>query len=248
MNLIFLDTETTGNEPATDRLCQVCYRVGKDLSAQAETKTEYFKPPVLMSVKAMSITHITNAMLEDKPVFAESQMKKDLEFLLAEGVMVAHNALFDKAILEAEGVVVPKFICTLRVARALDTKDAIAEYNLQFLRYYLDLKVEGNPHDAEGDVNVLEALFQRLFTKVREDLPAGEAGTKTDEEAIKKMIEISSTPVLFRKFNFGKYKDQQIADVVKTDRRYLEWLLSEKQKSPETEEDWIYTLNTYLKK
>ncbi len=235
MNLIFLDTETTGNEPATDRLCQVCYRVGKD------TRTEYFKPSLPMSVKAMSITHITNAMLEDKPAFAESQMKKDLEFLLAGGVMVAHNALFDKAILEAEGVVVPKFICTLRVARALDTKDAIAEYNLQFLRYFLDLKVEGNPHDAEGDVNVLEALFGRLFAKVREEV-------KTDEEAIEKMITISSTPVLFRKINFGKYKDQQIADIVQTDRRYLEWLLSEKQKTPESEEDWIYTLNKYLKK
>jgi len=235
MNLIFLDTETTGNEPATDRLCQVCYRVGKD------THTEYFKPSLPMSIKAMSITHITNQMLEDKPAFAESQMRKDLEFLLAGGVMIAHNALFDKAILEAEGVVVPRFICTLRVARALDTKDAIAEYNLQFLRYYLDLKVEGNPHDAEGDVNVLEALFNRLFAKVREE-------TKTDEEAIEKMIAVSSTPVLFRKINFGKYKDQQIADVVKTDRRYLEWLLSEKIKTPESEEDWIYTLNTYLKK
>ena len=233
MNLIFLDTETTGNEPVTDRLCQVCYRVGK------ETKTEYFKPSLPMSVKAMSITHITNAMLEDKLSFAESQMKKDLEFLLAGGVMIAHNALFDKAILEAEGVTVPRFICTLRVARALDTKDAIAEYNLQFLRYYLDLKVEGNPHDAEGDVNVLEALFARLFAKVREE-------TKTDEEAIEKMIEISSTPVLFRKFNFGKYKDQHMADVIKTDRRYLEWLLSEKQKTPEAEEDWIYTLKYYL--
>jgi DNA polymerase III epsilon subunit-like protein len=233
MNLIFLDTETTGAEPATDRLCQVCFRVGR------ETHTEYFKPPLSMSIKAQSITHITNQTLEDKPVFAESQMKKDLEFLLAGGVMVAHNALFDKAILEAEGIVVPRFICTLRVARALDTKGAIDEYNLQFLRYYLGLEVKGDPHDAEGDVNVLEALFQRLFAKVREE-------TKTDEEAVLKMIEISASPVLFRKFNFGKYKDQSIEEVVKTDRRYLEWLLGEKEKSPAGEEDWIYSLKHYL--
>ena len=235
MNLIFLDTETTGNDTATDRLCQVCYRVGKD------THTEYFKPPIPMSIKAQSITHITNAMLEDKPAFAESQMKKDLEFLLAGGVMIAHNALFDKAILEAEGLVIPQFICTLRVARALDTKGAIDEYNLQFLRYYLGLDVEGNPHDAEGDVNVLEALFNRLFTKVREE-------TKTDEEAVEKMLQISNTPVLFRKINFGKYKDKMLEDVAKTDASYLEWLLKEKQKTPAGEEDWIFTLNHYLKK
>lgn len=234
MQIILLDTETTGNEPATDRLTQVCYRV-----LGGETRTEYFKPSIPISVKAMSITHITNKMVEDKPVFAESQMKQDLQALLKEGVMVAHNAKFDKAILEAEGVEVPRFICTLRVARCLDEKDAIPEYNLQYLRYHLTLDVEGNPHDAEGDVNVLEALYKRLFDKVRKE-------TGSDDEAVAKMIEISEKPCLFRKFNFGKYKDKTVDEVAKTDKGYLEWLLKEKLKAPEEEEDWIYTLKQYI--
>ncbi|MCX6713562.1 MAG: 3'-5' exonuclease, partial [Candidatus Vogelbacteria bacterium] len=91
--------------------------------------------------------------------FATSQMKKDLEALLTDHVFVAHNAKFDLAMLEAEGIHVPKFICTLRVARYLDTGAVIPEYNLQFLRYYLDLEVEGGAHDAEGDVNVLYAMM-----------------------------------------------------------------------------------------
>jgi len=234
MQLIFLDTETTGNDVTKDRLCQVCYRVGK------ETKTTYFKPPIPVSIKAMSITHITNKMLADKEPFIGSKMFKDLKSLLSSDVLVAHNAIFDKAMLEAEGLKVPKFICTLRIARNLDSENVIPEYNLQYLRYYLDLEVEGHPHDAQADVNVLEAVFNRQLSKIMEKIP-------DRDKAIKEMIKISSTPVLFKKINFGKYKDKDIEEVLKSDRRYLEWLLAEKSKTPEMEEDWIYTLKHYLK-
>ncbi len=236
MQLIFLDTETTGNDVLKDRLVQVCYR-----TKEGGTKVEYFKPPIPISVKAMSITHITDKMVEDKEPFESSQMKKDLEFLLAGGVLVAHNAKFDVAILNAEGVEVPNFICTLRVARFLDKENKIPEYNLQYLRYHLGLEVAGNPHDAEGDVNVLEAVFERLYKKVLEV-------EKTEEATINKMIEISSRPSIFTFFNFGKYKDQKIEEVVKTDRGYLEWLLNQKMIDGGTDEDWIYTLNHYLGK
>jgi DNA polymerase III epsilon subunit-like protein len=235
MKLIFLDTETTGNELTKDRLCQVCFRV------EGQTKVEYFKPPLPMSVKSMSVTHITNRMLEGKPAFEGSAMKEELKRLLKEGVMVAHNALFDKAMLEAEGVEVPRFIDTLRMTRHLDEECKIPEYNLQYLRYHLDLDVEGNAHDAEGDVNVLEALYKRLFLKVRESVD-------TDEAAVEKMIDISSKPHLFKKINFGKHKGKFVSEVLSTDPRYLEWLLGEKEKTPDEEEDWIYSLKHYLKR
>ncbi|NLE07341.1 MAG: 3'-5' exonuclease [Parcubacteria group bacterium] len=235
MNLIFLDTETTGNELGRDRLYQVCYKVG-----DGETKTEYFKPPVSMTVKSMSITHVTDKMLVDKPPFEGSQMQEDLAKLFIDGILVAHNAKFDIAMLEAEGLKVPKSICTLRVARFLDTNAVIPEYGLQFLRYYLGLEIEGNAHDAEGDVNVLYAVFNRLFAKIRETV-------ESDEEAINKMIEISANPTLFTKFNFGKYKDRKLEEVLIIDRGYLEWLLRTKLQDNPDDEDWIYTLKFYLK-
>ncbi|MBX4181732.1 3'-5' exonuclease, partial [Candidatus Parcubacteria bacterium] len=124
--LIFLDTEGTGNEPKKDRLCQVCYEV------EGVFHTEYFKPPVPISVKAMSITHITNKDVVDKEAFATSRMKQELQELLNEGVLVAHTAAFDIAMLKAEGVEVPRHICTLRVARFLDPDNKIPEYNSFF--------------------------------------------------------------------------------------------------------------------
>ncbi|MES3004801.1 MAG: 3'-5' exonuclease [Patescibacteria group bacterium] len=239
MKKIFLDTETTGNEMQKDRLCQICYKVDDVV------RTEYFKPPVPMTVKSMSITHITNRMLEGKKPFEGSEMKKDLQELLNIGVLIAHNALFDITMLKSEGMSVPKYICTLRVARALDKEAVIPEYNLQFLRYYLDLEVSGNAHDAEGDVLVLEAVFGRLLAKVVET-------EGSEEKALEKMIEISSTPSLYVKFNFGKHKDKKLEDVAKNDRGYLEWLLNQKVAQRDSgegdDEDWIYTLNYYLGK
>lgn len=233
MQLVFLDTETTGIEK-TDRLCQVCYRVNN------EVKVGYFKPPVPVSVKSMSITHITNKMLADKEPFPGSIFAEELQKLLTTGVLVAHNALFDLEMLKRDGMEIPQFICTLRVARHLDSAGVIPEYNLQYLRYYLDLDVPGNAHDAEGDVNVLHAVFERLLAKVKE--------SEGDEEsAIKKMIEISSVPSLYKKFNFGKYKDMALSEVVKNDRGYLEWLLKQKRESGEDDVDWMYTLEYYLK-
>ena len=223
--LIFLDTEATGNEPKKDRLVQVSYKTSKG------TRTEYFKPSIPVSVKAMSVTHITNKFLEDKPAFEGSEMKGELRKLLKDGIMVAHNAPFDIAMLKTEGLEVPRFIDTLRVARHLDAENKIPEYNLQFLRYYLDLDIEADAHDAEADVRVLEAVFKRLQAKMPD---------------VQELIEISYRPTLFKNFIFGKYKGQPIADVARTDRRYLEWLLAQKSENEEAEEDWIFTLKHYL--
>lgn len=233
MNLIFLDTETTGNEIGKDRLCQICYQ------SDSVCKKGYYKPPLPISIKAMSITHITNKMVTDKEPFVGSEIYNDLKTLLPESILVAHNAKFDIAMLEAEGLSVPRFICTLRVARFLDPRNVIPEYNLQFLRYFLDIDIEGAPHEAEMDVKVLRAVFDRQFQKLKESL-------QTDEATIEKMVEISKTPSTFTFFNFGKYKGKQIEEVLKSDRGYLEWMLKTKCEDGSDDEDWIHTLRHYL--
>lgn len=235
MKLLFLDTETTGNDVTKDRLCQICFKTG------TETHTEYFKPPLPISIKSMSITHITNKMVEDKAPFAGSEAERTLKDLLGNHALVAHNAKFDIAMLEAEGLTVPKFICTLRIARYLDENGVIPEYNLQFLRYYLDLEIEGTAHDALSDVLVTEAIFNRQLQKFLDQ------GLDRDE-AIAEMTAISSRPSLLRKIPFGKYKDKTLEEITKTDRGYLEWLYKQKLEDGEQDEDWLYTLKHYLGK
>ena len=145
-------------------------------------------------------------------------------------------------IIEKEGLKPNKFICTLRVARELDPEGKIEKYNLQYLRYLLDLDVEAVAHDALGDVLVLEKLFERLKNKLIKEKKLSE------DQAIEEMIEISSHPSLLRSFNFGKHNGKKLEEVLAVDRGYLEWLLAQKLESNQIDEDWIYTLKHHLEK
>ncbi|MDP2789332.1 MAG: hypothetical protein Q8O46_04820, partial [bacterium] len=123
-----------------------------------------------------------------------------------------------------------------------DKEEKIAQYKLQYLRYFLDIEIDATAHDALGDVLVLEQLFERLKNKTMQEENLDE------KKAIEKMIEISSHPSLLRTFNFGKHNGKKIKEVVKTDKGYLEWLLAQKLESGQIDEDWIYTLKHYLGK
>lgn len=58
---IFLDTETTGTDE-DDRLCQLAYK-----TEDGTVVNELFHPGKPISIDAMSIHHITNDMVKDKP-------------------------------------------------------------------------------------------------------------------------------------------------------------------------------------
>ncbi len=233
--IIFLDTETTGTGP-DDFICQLAYKTGDEIFC------ELFKPPIPISIEASSVTHISNKMVKDKPAFKESEHYKMLKNMLEDTntIFVAHNAKFDIGMIEKEGITPAHTICTLRVARYLDKEHKIPQHKLQYLRYYLEIEIEAQAHDALGDVMVLEQLFARLQKKIAEEVGG--------EKAIEKMIEISSRPSLMYKFSFGKHSGKTVAEVASLDRSYLEWFLSSKEKDSPDDEDWIYTLKYYLGK
>lgn len=235
--IIFFDTETTGNE-TKDFLCQIAYKI------ENETFEGLYKPPFKVPPEASAVHHISNKMLEGKPSFKESPDSIKIKELFEDehSVVVAHNAPFDLMIIKKEDIVPKNFICTLRVARHLDVDEKIDRYNLQYLRYLLEIEVEAQAHDALGDVMVLEKLFDRLKNKIMEH------DSLSEHEAVDEMIQISSHPSIFKKLNFGKHKGKRIEDVVKEDRGWLEWLYAEKVKSDVLDEDWIYTLKHYLGK
>ena len=233
-DLVFLDTETTGPDFLIDRLFQVSYK------HQDKIHSEYFKPPIPISVKAQSITHVTNKMVQNREEFSYSRMKQELSKLLSENILVAHNAMFDIDMLVKEGVSVSKFICTLKVARFIDEESEIPEYNLQYLRYFFGLELNVTSHEAEGDVLILEAVFKILYDRMIKKYGSHEA-------VIEKMVEVSAQPTLFRVFNFGKHKGKKVEEVVSFDRSYMEWLLTKKLENDYMDEDWIFTLKYHLK-
>jgi DNA polymerase III epsilon subunit-like protein len=237
-HLIFLDTETTGIGQE-DRLCQVAYKF------QGVEKEALFKPPVSIGIDAMAVAHITNRMVAEKEPFLDSEMHKSLaEIFSGEHILVAHNAGFDAEMLKRENLQPKALIDTFKLAQYLDVSGEVPKYALQYLRYYYDLEVHDAPaHDALGDIRVLERLFDFYFEKMS-------IGTKSEGDILQEMLDISARPILVKKFNFGKYIGVSVADVSQKDRGYLQWLLNEKIRARDQEENndenWIYTLEHYL--
>lgn len=224
---IFLDTETTGTGEK-DRLCQLAYKIeGGDIV------NKLFKPPLPIEIGAMCVHHITNEMVENKPVFKDSNDHQKLVDLLNDdkNILVAHNAKFDVDMLIKEGVNPKKVICSLKIARHLDPKGVIPRYSLQYLRYFLGIQIEATAHDALGDILVLEKLFERLFSRMSKDI-----GPAAVED---KMMEISSKPVLLSRMYFGKHKGERFKGIPKD---YLQWL-----SGTELDEDMRFTVGHYLK-
>lgn len=222
---IFLDTETTGNGPA-DRICQIAFK-----TEECAAVNELFNPGMPITIDAMTVHHITNEMVRDKGSFRGSDTWKQLRDLIMPNtnVMVAHNAAFDVGMLKKEGLEPQSVICTLKLARYFDKDGVIPKYGLQYLRYYLGLNVDAVPHTALGDILVLEAIFKRIHAK---------AVVEFGDDAVSKMIEVSSRPVLYRRMPFGKHKGLKMEEVPLD---YLQWLAG-----TDLEEDLRYTIEQYL--
>jgi len=225
---IFLDTETTGTEKE-DRLCQLAYKL-----ETGEIVNQLFNPPLPIEIEAMSVHHITNEMVENKPTFKGSPDHQKLVTLLNDdkNILVAHNAKFDVDMLVKEGIHPKKVICTLKLARHLDPNGVIPKYKLQYLRYYLGIQIEATAHDALGDILVLEKLFERLFARMSKDI-----GPSAVEN---KMIDISSKPVLLSRMFFGKHKGELFRDIPVD---YLKWLSGK----DDLDEDMRFTVGHYLR-
>lgn len=236
--LIFIDTETTGNGP-DDVLCQIAYKYD-DAVFEA-----LYNPLRKIPPEASAVTHITNKMVADKPVFKDSEEYLSVKKLLEDesSVFIAHNAKFDVGMFAKENIHPKNVICTLRLARHLDKENKIPRYNLQYLRYYLEMEIDAQAHDALGDVLVLEQLFPRLKDSLKKEL-----GTEDEDTLTKEMISISSRPSMMNMFTFGKHTGKKVSEVAKIDSGYLDWLLKQKLQNEGDDEDWIYTLKHYLGK
>jgi DNA polymerase III subunit epsilon len=101
MREIVLDTETTGLDPLTgDRLVEIGCIELLNRFPTGKTFHGYFNPERDMPESALQIHGLTIEFLKEQPVFAH-RVRELVEFL-GGAQIVAHNAMFDLAFLNAE--------------------------------------------------------------------------------------------------------------------------------------------------
>lgn len=232
--LVFLDVETTGLEKK-DSICSIALIIvdGK----KTTTHYELINPEQKISIKAMSINHITNEMVKDAPLFNDSSTCKVLNELNSkDNSLISHNIEFDNSFLAKEGFTWQgSFVDTMKA-----TKHLIPEaefFSLQYLRYELQLyknelelfeknSVIPQPHNALSDALHVKLLYEYLL----------EYATHIELE------NLTFERALIHKFTFGKYSGKYIEYIATKDPSYLEWLCS----LVDIDEDLRYSVKYYL--
>lgn len=241
---VMFDTETTGNQEE-DRIIQFGGMI-LDSKGQIECYDNLCSTDVEIKFEAMEVHNVTPDMLIGKPIAIETDFYKRLQELnVPTNYIIAHNIKFDLGMIQKEGFVNQmQIIDTLRCARHL--YDDLPYHRLQYMRYALGIykneQAEADKygivikaHDALGDVLVMKLFLKHLTARCKERFPG--------ENPMKKMVELSATPVMVKIFKFGKYKDQEVAAVARTDRGYLNWMLTNMK---DLDEDLKWTIEQYL--
>ena len=239
---VLLDTETTGIIRATKEqpeekpgeLIQLAYEVneswkdpihGQDGMIAEERYSKHYLVPkdIEMEIEAMVVTQLTPRWLSEhaQNTFKDdhTEVKNRLVDLGREPdvVFVAHNAEFDRRVLEQYGITTPRWICTKKVAQAWHDFDS---YGLQYLRYKLDKKgkyhyIRFNAHDAMQDVQCLALVFELLVSHKMWSIPP--------ELALEEMERVTNEPAIVRRMPFGAHRGKLLTEIPKD---YLAWAIA----------------------
>ncbi len=179
---IVLDVETTGLHPTEDRLIEIAaFRVaggGGRLRLQEELVT-LVNPGRPLPPTIVRLTGITPEMVARAPRFEE--ILEELVAFLGPRVLVAHNARFDLAFLNAElqrarhkRLGHPR-LCTLALSRRLFPE--LPNHQLPTVARYMGIEME-QWHRARADAWATARLFLRLLD------PLAERGVRTLSDAL----------------------------------------------------------------
>ena len=170
---IVLDTETTGTDPAGDRIVEIGCVELLNYIPTGRTFHVYVNPQRPVSQGALAVHGLSDSFLADKPVFA-AIAPEFMEFV-SDARLVIHNAAFDVGFLNAElgrcghsTFDLDKAACTLSLARR---KHPSAPNNLDALcaRYGID-NSRRTKHGALLDAEILAEVYIELIGGKQADL------------------------------------------------------------------------------
>lgn len=172
--LAFVDLETTGGNPAYDRITEIgIVRVRN--GALIEEWSTLVNPECPISPYIEAFTGISSEMVADAPLFAD--IAATVLEKLRGAVFIAHNARFDHSFLRAEfrkaGVAYsPEAICTVKLSRRLHPEHVRHNLDAVMERHALSCSAR---HRALGDARVLWDLWAKLQREIPADIFAAAA-------------------------------------------------------------------------
>lgn len=229
-----IDTETTGLDPAADKIVEVGTCVVVGTNAPGDADSWLVDPGMPIPPIAKAVHHITDADVAGKP-----SIDQVLEHVVVPAsaaictVYVAHNAPFDRGFLEAAGFPTDvRWLDTYRLAMHLWPE--APSYKNEVLRYWLGFDVvpwaeqlafdkgkSVQTHSAWHDVQVTALVLQNLLKHC------------TKYHDIDELIAFANGAVVLKGvLGFGKHFDKTWAQVLDADPGYLEWMVRQEGREP----------------
>jgi DNA polymerase III subunit epsilon len=225
--LVFFDLETTGINVNSDRIVEISY-LKINLNGNEEIKTFRVNPGIPIPKEASDLHHITNEDVAHCPTFKEigKTIAKDIEGCDLAGF---NSNRFDVPMLVEEclrnDIEVDfskrKLIDVQVIFHKMEQRTLSAAY-----KFYCGKDLEG-AHGAEADTKatyeVLKSQLDR-YPELQNDMQF-----LSEFSSHNRNVDFAGKIILNDKdvevFNFGKYKDIPVEDILKRDSGYYGWMM-----------------------
>ncbi len=225
--LIFFDLETTGVDPARDRIVEMGFIKVLE-NGDREIKVRRINPEMPIPREATAIHGISNEDVASEPTFA--QVAKSLKAWIEGCDLAGYNSTkFDVPMLVEEflrsGVEIDlsdiKLVDVQNIFHKKEQRTLTAAY-----KFYCDKDIE-NAHSAQADI---EATYEVLLAQLeRYDDLEGSVEFLSDFSRMNRNVDFAGRIVLNNKnqpvINFGKHKGSLVRDVLTREPSYYDWIM-----------------------
>lgn len=236
--IVWFDLETTGVNPTTDRIVEICM-IKTDLSGSIIDSFHSLIYPgdgIESRPEAIEKHGISNEMLQGKPLFKD--VAKEIYDFIGDSHLGGYNILYFDIPFLVEEFLKANIVFNHRLHAVIDpfliyTKCEPRDLSTAYKRY-TGKSLEG-AHRAENDIKATIEIFdaQRKLYELDEDpvkidkLVNTNRFNTVDLSGKFKFKEIDERREII--FNFGKWKDKQFKEVFEKDRGYIEWIINNKE-------------------
>lgn len=166
--LIFIDLETTGANPAVDRITEIGL-VEVDRAGDAVRWSSLVNPGVSIPTFIQGLTGISNEMVRQAPSF--EQLAPELHQRLQGALFIAHNARFDYGFLrnafsEAGYAFRSDVLCTVKLSRKLFPEESRHNLDALITRHALNPDAR---HRALADADLIWQFWQKMSQQLPQE-------------------------------------------------------------------------------
>jgi DNA polymerase III subunit epsilon len=225
--IAFIDLETTGVSLSTDRIVEIA--IIKLLpEGDRQVKRKLINPQIAIPKASSDIHGITDDMIKDAPSFkvAANEIKMFIEGCDLGGY---NSNRFDIPILMEEflraGIEVDlskrKMVDVQHIFYTMEPRTLTAAYKFFCEKELVDA------HSAEADVSATIDVFLAQLEKYDSlgNTVESVLGRIGEEKIVDYARRFSFDDKGVEVFNFGKYKGRSVADVLKAEPQYYDWMM-----------------------